>query len=271
MSDRTPIARALVRVLLFAATAGASGCVLTDSADSFPFNPVLKFNDRDEGNANSVVEDLPELDPPSLIFTELLIDAPGSDPSLSERGEYIEIKNVGLGPADPRRITMFLRDPDNPLAAARIKVEDAFSDEERAVVDGLETIEPGEYFVFIRYEDPTVAAISEQLLPGFTYDFGRYANGPTLPHNQAIRRQLDLGYRFANGETAIFDEVRWDGHEFVDPEGGPERILFPEGGAIGVDFGSEGPEANDSPANWCIPPNLVGEVQGTPGGPTSCG
>ncbi len=249
----------------------ANGCVLAESANAYPFTPVVQINDEDQGTSNNLVKDLPPQDPPFLIFTELLIDAPGADMAVTERGEYIEIKNIGDGPADPREITMFLRDLDNPLGGVRIKVEDGFSDEERAVVDGLQEILPGEYFVFIRYEDPTAAPISAQLPPGFTYDFGRYANGPTLPHQQGIRRQLDLGYSFPDGGSAIFDGIRWDGHELLDPVGAGTPMNFSEGEAVSVDEAFEDAEGNNDPANWCSPPDLVGNVQGTPGLPATCG
>ncbi len=249
-----------------------SGCVLAESASDFPFRPVLTFDDRDTGPLDDMpLADVPIPDPPLLIFTEVLIDSPGSDPGLTERGEYVEIKNIGKGPADPRAITMFLRDLDNPLGGARIRVQDGFGDEEKAIVNGLQAIQPGEYFVFVRYEDPSVAAITAGLAPGYSYDFGRYASGPTLPHQQGVRRQLDLGYSFADGETAIFDGIRWEGHELLDPVGDGAARSFFEGEAIAVDQAFEGPDANNDPQRWCIPDEEVGAVNGTPGGATSCG
>lgn len=269
--------------LLFALSAG---CVLADPADQYPFRPKLEFSGSDGGaNNQNNLTDLPEVVPPRLIFTEILIDAPGEDASFVERGEYIEIKNIGEGPADPRNITMFLNDLNDPLVGDRIEVATAFTPEEREVVDGLQLMEEGDYFVFVRHEDETVAPITATVAEGYSYDYGRYANGPTLPHQATSRRRLTIGYRFPNGASEIYDILEWEGHELldtiseptnsdVDAASDPPRmakpLAFREGEAVGVDDNWETMSGTDDPQNWCVPPVMVGEVSGTPGQVTEC-
>ena len=253
----------------FVVFATMSGCVLGDAAEEF--NPALLFEDRDDGEPNNQVSmdlGMPQ-EPPLLIFTELLIDAPGSDETVVERGEYIELKNVGDGPADPRNITIFLTDLEQPLlGSVRIEVPPPFGND--PVYEGLQLIQPGQYFVFIRYEDPDVAAISEGLRPGSTYDFGRHANGPTLPHQAGAQRALDVGYRYPNGEVEpSFDQVRWVNGELIGIDD-DKPMEFEEGQSLAVDADAEDPIANNNPENWCSPPDRVGQVQGTPGRQTMC-
>lgn len=261
----------LFRLVVLIASSCVAGCVLADSADSYPFVPIYPlFEPADAGDNSNTNDDLPPPVPPILMFTEVLIDAPGSDPSVAERGEYIEIKNVGEGSADPRRITILLNDLSDPLAGARISVAQPLTKEEEDVFNGLKMIEPQEYFVFVRHEDPTVAPISDVVPLGLIYDFGRYANGPTLPHQTAARRQLALVYRHPGGETQVFDSIRWEGRELRDIDGDGKALAFAEGEAVGVDERFEHPDENDDPQRWCVPDVFVGEVAGTPGGPTTC-
>lgn len=261
-------ARTIAAAALLLAT--QSGCLLAEPADTYPFAPVLAFDPTDVGNDSGLEADVPPPKPPLLVFTEVLLDAPSIDLIVTERGEYIEIKNIGEGPADPRQITMILSDVDGGAPPARIEVVPGFTADEKAAVAALKPIMPNQYFVFIRYEVPEVAPISDHVLPGAIYDFGRYASGPTLPHQTAASRRLELGYRYKNGDTETFDTIRWEGHDFIAPEGDGEAVLYGEGQALGVDSSAEDPVLNDDPKKWCVPPNLVGAVNGTPGEASSC-
>lgn len=247
-----------------------SGCVLAESADSYPFRPALSVSGTNSTPNNTTPNNTTPLPPPSLIFTEILIDAPGSDPFVTERGEYIEIKNIGEGPADPRGITMILSDLDELVPPGRIEVGIPFSPEEVAAVAALEPIEPGGYFVFARYEVTDSAPLSDVVSPGAIYDYGRFASGPTLPHQEMQRRRLDLGYRYPNGETETFDTLRYEGRALVAPEGTGPGLAFDVGLALALDASAEDAAANDDPANWCVPDEMVGSVHGTPGAPTAC-
>ena len=66
---------------MWAAALSLAGCVLQVPADNYPFSPQLSFDDEpDAGNSNNVgIDDGVPFEPPLLLFTELLIDAPGED------------------------------------------------------------------------------------------------------------------------------------------------------------------------------------------------
>ena len=216
-----------------------------------------------------MVEDEPDADPPApplLIFTELLIDAPGADPVLGERGEYIEIKNIGDGEADPANITMLLVDPTEKSPQVRIQVGVPFTDEERMAVERLQPIKPGDYFVFARYDsnDPRLSTLVPE---GAFYDYGAFASGPTLPHVVGTARILELGYRLTADTSVTYDTVSWEGQGFGTPE---EVLAFEEGLAVGLDAEAETENGNDDIGRWCVPTEEIGAIRGTPGGPTEC-
>ena len=260
------------------AVAGASsGCVLADSANSYPYaGPIKVINTNDDGEDMGEPDTTPppvDMKPPPaplLIFTELLIDSSQQQTLLGEYGEYIEIKNVGEGPADPQRIVMLLSDPsaDEGAPVQRIQVALPATRDERDVVAALEQIDPGEYFVFVRYESE-VAPISELVEPGYFYDYGIYAGGPSMPH--LVDRRLELTY--ADPRTPEpFDVVRWRGGSIVSPDGNEEGVTILEDRAIVLDEASEAPEANDDPKNWCYTADTIGTgtAFGSPGSSSDC-
>jgi hypothetical protein len=164
---------------------------------------------------------------------------------------------------------MLLSEPDNPGGLReRIQVALPATEEEREAVEALEMIEPGDYFVFVRFESD-VAPVSEVVPASNRYDYGRFASGPSLPN--FVDRRLELTY--ADERTPEpFDVVRWDLGALVAPDGSGEGLVFPEDVSVGLDPSFEDPAANDDPKKWCLSTESIGSgtALGTPGAPAVC-
>ncbi len=258
----------------------ATGCNLAEPADQYEYQGPYLIITTDQGEPVDDMQpepDLPETEDmapvgsPELVFTELMIDTSVSQPGLGERGEYVEVKNVGDGPADPTKIVILIADPATPeLMTGRIAIAPPATPEEIDVVSSLEPIEPGDYFVFVRFEIPEVP-ISVATGPGRSYDYGRFASGPALMN--AGPRQLELRYN-DRGVIETFDTVRWENGALIAPDGDTTQGPTIESDvALGVDASSETPDANDDPKQWCPSTETFGEgsALGTPGSPADCG
>ncbi|MFW5966203.1 MAG: hypothetical protein ACOCV2_01740 [Persicimonas sp.] len=198
-----------------------------------------------------------------LIFTELMPDVTAPPDEGVEYGEYIEIKNVGTKPADPRRVIIELVDSDR-----RIRV-DPFADneEEQEVVDALDPIEPGEYFVFLRRDDEYYG-FDEALDESQYYEYGRYSEDVPLANST---RGLKLAYQPTEFERDYHDEVAWANGELIDPSGSSNEVLpMREDVAWGVEADSEDRDANADPLNWCYHQETIGAgvVAASPAEPT---
>lgn len=241
----------------------SSGCVLADPASDFPFTPHV----LDDDTGTTPEPDAPAPSPPSLMFTEvmfeLLTDADSATPPPT--GEYIEVKNVGSGPADPRDIVLFLTNLDN-FTVSRIRAEVSIVPEEQEAYNALQPIEPGEYFVFIRHHDS--AAVTDALPPGSFYDYGRF-NTTTLPHT-SVEVKLDLGYQMDDGSVSVFDTLRWRGENFQADSIEQPAVRIVSGAAIELDASIASAEENDDPTVWCVSSAPLGANFGTPGGPGNC-
>jgi hypothetical protein len=200
---------------------------------------------------------------PYLIFTELMPDSSSPPEDSTEYGEYLEIKNVGTAPADPRRIIIQLSGSDR-----RIQV-DPFpaGDEEREVFEGLQLIEPGEYFVFVRQDDPHYK-LTNRLDDGTFYEYGRWFDAVPLSNSS---RRLQLSYRASEFNLVAHDAVEWASHRLIDPTGDSNATLAGrEDIAWGVHPDFEDATGNNDPANWCfhVDALLASPVKASPGAPT---
>ena len=262
--------------ILTAALAGfaAAGCNLSVPASDFPYEGPFIVIFTDAGDSPDDVEHAPDGDDvldeePELLITEVLVHSSNSELGFGEIGEFIEVKNIGDGPADPRNITLLLVDPGAPDGVpARIQVARPTTAEEVKIVSGLRPIAPGEHFVFVRYESPT-APISTGLEPGTSYDYGRYASGPTLSNDQA--RILEL--RYISGLDVIhFDSVRWEAGELRPLDDVGTGLAYPPDVSIGVRPDAENAADNDDPQRWCLSEPFIAdsEFRGTPGASSAC-
>lgn len=251
------------------------GCNLSEPAGNFEFQGpfIVIWTDAarppDAGGPDGGGPDLPPPAPPELVITEVLIETTYNQTGIGELGEYVEIKNVGEGPADPRNISLVIVDPSMPNGVStRIQVGRPSTPEEVQVVSALQPIRPGEYFVFVRYELAD-ALIGPETGAGLFYDYGRYASGPSLPND--ADRVLEL--RYTSGlDIQTFDAIRWRAGEILPLEGDGPGLLYPENVAIGVRKDAEDSESNDSPDNWCLSGVSIGDgpVRGTPGSVSQC-
>jgi hypothetical protein len=243
-----------------------AGCHLTIDLEDYPY-PITIWQ---EGPVDEDVWDtaLPDEDTtpstpqlgPMLVFTELMVRVSAPPDSFQELGEYIEIKNIGDAPADPRRIVISLVESNE-----RILVDNVIeSDAERFVVQTLKPIQPGGYFVFVRNDSPYYG-ITRQLSPGSYYEYGIWYRSIGLPN---FTRTLRLLYRVDEFIHEQHDEVGWRQGQLVDLTGENSATLaITEDIALGVRPGFENAKANTDPANWCyhVLPFGEGPLHGSPG------
>lgn len=264
--------------LLLAASLVSAACNLSIDVDDHPYrgrdvgaDAAPPDADATDGGADAdAIEDDGSDDPPDsgtdrheLIFTELMPDVSAPPEEGVEFGEYIEIKNVGTAPADPRRVVIELVDSDR-----RIRV-DPFADneEEQKVLDGLEPIDPGEYFVFLRRDDEYYG-FDQALDPSRYYEYGRFSEDVPLANSS---RGLQLAYQPTEFQLEYHDEVAWVDGELIDPSGSSnETLAMREDVAWGVEPESEDKDANADPQNWCYHQETIGAgvIAASPATPT---
>ena len=230
----------------------SSGCNLTIDTDSYDYSPVTEIGEQ------------------RLVITEVLAwtstKGPGSE---DERGEFIEVKNVGTAPADPKTITIEVRADQNGDPIQTISVAPPNTPAAIAAVNSITPLNPGEYFVFIRYETPETP-ISSLLDPGTYYDYGAHGNRVEL--SQSDPRFLELVYFDSNDQIVTnFDSLHWDGAVF-EPEQSGDSIEMQEDRSLSLDANAEDAEQNDYGSSWCVEssPVALNGVAATPGQPSSC-
>lgn len=259
----------------------ASGCNLNLDLDEYPYRhrdaslreDAADASDtapRDAHDAQPDVADTGDIrdeeqpqGKPYLIFSELMPDSSTPPEENVEYGEYIEVKNVGTAPADPRRIIIQLAGSDR-----RIQVDPFPSGErERQAFDALQPIEPGEYFVFVR-QDTDHYRLTDALEAGDFYEYGRWFDAVPLSNSS---RRLQLSYRTAEFHLVEHDAIEWAGHSLIDPTGESSASLAGrEDVAWGLHRDFETAAQNNDPANWCYHTEAIAEtsVHASPGQPT---
>lgn len=284
-------------ILTFAvllSTVVVSGCNLTVDLDEHPYRsrgdaflaedadgatdrtdtPVADAGDTDgvadasdPADTTDVTDEKPPSGKPFLIFTELMPDTSSPPDESTEFGEYIEVKNIGTAPADPRRIVIQLGG-----STRRIQVDPFPSDDaERQVFENLQWVAPGEYFVFMR-EDRDYYKLTDGLEQGTYYEYGRWFDAVPLSNSS---RRLQLSYEAAEFQLVEHDAIEWAGGRLIDPTGESSATL---GGREDVAWGLhrdlEDAQENNDPANWCyhvtaLPDSPVKASPGRPS-PTDC-
>lgn len=257
-----------------------AGCNLDLETENYPYQVSLVI-DEDTGNpgvdvgggdAGADMDVEPDLGPqgtPELVITEILINTSIMDSTiaLGELGEFVEIKNIGDGPADPRSVSMRLTNVVNSTSGD-IFVATAVSQEQLEIIRGLKPIMPGEYFVFVRHGNDEVP-VSSVVEAGKYYDFGRYGEG--VPLSNSDERVLEV--RYNDGEQIIpSDRVRWRNGSLIGSNGSDSVTLsYPEDVSMTVRPEAESASDNDSPDAWCLSTSTFGgRVTGSPGSQGSC-
>jgi hypothetical protein len=203
---------------------------------------------------------------PSLVITEVLINTSFEDTALGELGEYVEIKNVGDGPADPRAISMRLTNVGSDQFAD-IFISTPVSQEQLEVIRTLKPIEPGDYFVFVRYAVEGVP-ITTTLEEGRSYDVGRFGQGASISNSG--ERVLELRYNDGNN-IVISDRVRWRSNDLIAANGdASESLEYQEDVALTVRPEFEDPAENNTPDRWCLSGDIFGQIFGSPGSTGTC-
>jgi hypothetical protein len=207
--------------------------------------------------------DLPE-GPVELIFTEVMINTRGTDGSPSnEGGEYIEVKNIGTGYADPRDIVIEAGDGSFDI---RVDTEDLQPFEDIVLAD-LEPILPGEYFLFIRRGGPPYN-VTVDMGTGTFYQYAVWYQDAALSNSS---RTLDLYHVDEQGNRQLQDSIAWLNNSFrgagslMDTS---ETLSIEEDIAISLQPDHEDAASNDDPAHWCYdtePCNDMSELLGSPG------
>lgn len=207
---------------------------------------------------------------PELMITEVLIN-----PSLfgvsgsGENGEFIEIKNIGTAPADPRRASFQVSSVDG--SPQTISVPAPTSADQLAIYSALKPIQPGEYFVYVRFVSEHLPLTTMEPAVAH-FDYGK--SGVLVSLSNSGARTLTLQY-FDGKTIRTQDSIRWGSSALrpINPEETSPSLTMIEdvSWSVGRDF--ETAEGNDTPANWCAE---ITEVTGTspifasPGGPAIC-
>lgn len=264
-----------------------TGCNLTLDTDEYPYTLLVDLDaGRHDVTLDGVVEpDVPEdmlpdierdvpVDMPmgevALMITELMINtsemAGGSN---GEAGEYIEVKNVGDAAADPRRVSFqIVTESGEPQSIA---VTPPTSPDQIEIYTNLLDIQPGDYFVFVRYSTTGFPA-STLLDPGTFFDYGKAGASPGLGNSG--ERTLTVQY-FDGTTIRPHDSVRWNGNALrpsdvtmAEPSLG---VIEDVALSVGRDF--ESPQLNDDPAHWCQEITEIagaGTFFGSPGKGATC-
>ncbi len=205
---------------------------------------------------------------PELMITEVLINT-----SLlvgnGEVGEFIEIKNVGSGPADPRQVTFQVVSDGG--APQTISVPTPTNAEQLAIHKALKPILPGEYFVYVRFVSDDFPLTSLTPVPPH-FDYGE--GGVLVSLGNSGSRTLTMQY-FDGQTSETQDSIRWSSNALrpiADGELTPSLAVIEDVSfSVGRDF--ENRTDNDLPDKWCEEITEVagpGTVFASPGGPSIC-
>lgn len=273
---------------------GASGCNLVFDIDSFPYEGAgvvdMGVDIQEDMPTADMPKDLPEpvedmepiedmappedmepdlpSGPPELVITEIMINT-GPQANGGEIGEYLEVKNVGVSPIDPRAISLVLH---NEMGrSGTVVISQPSSDEQLAIFNGLQDIQPGSYFVFARFEIPELPLL-EIMGAGNYFDFGTWGN--LISFANSGERRIEVQY-FSPEGFQILDSVRWVSSELrpTDPELESPGLEIVEDISLGVRPGFEDVDSNDNPENWCLESAPVAgpdSFLGSPGKPSLC-
>lgn len=242
---------------------GSDAADVSDATDTTDTRRDVAADTSDARDTTDITDEKPPTGKPFLIFTELMPDTSTPPDESTEFGEYIEIKNIGTAPADPRRIIIQLGGSNRRIQVDPFPSEDA----EREVFDGLQWIDPGEYFVFVR-EDRDYYKLTAELEAGTFYEYGRWFDAVPLSNSS---RRLQLSYQAAQFHLVEHDAIEWAGGRLIDPTGESTATLGGrEDAAWGLRRDFEDAQKNDDPANWCFHATSLPDspVMASPGQPT---
>ncbi len=226
-----------------------TSCNLAIDSDAYPYEPITQIG----------------ISAPEIIFTEILPwSSITAGVSTDERGEFIEIKNVGNVAIDPEDIFIEIRDSQDGDPIQTIEVIKPRSQAALEATEALRPIEPGSYFVFIRYQterSPLTIDASK------FYDYGEF--GEKIELDQSEERFLSLSYREEN-RIVVSDQLSWETNQFRANRSGALEMEVDR--SIVLDQSKENNEDNNEVSNWCLEKNFaqLGGINATPGKHSDC-
>ncbi|TXD35978.1 hypothetical protein FRC98_15010 [Lujinxingia vulgaris] len=256
------------RALLALSIIVSTGCNLAIDLEDYPYRALGPDTDlpvdasADASAEDTDVDDTPDAPAgqPALAFSELMIRVEPPPGESQELGEYVEIVNVGDAPIDPRGVVIEILETNERIEIDRL----LDSPKERAVVEALEPIGPGEHFLFYRRASDHYV-LDQVLDPTASYEYGRWGRPVGLSNFSRSMRLIQLEGEFG---FVIHDEVAWREGALVDPNGetGTGRELR-ENVAFGL---RPGQQSGREPTAWCYHRELLSEgpLFGSPGQPT---
>ncbi len=225
-----------------------TGCNLTIDSESYPYEPIPEIG----------------ISAPELIFTEILPwSSATAGLSTDERGEFIEVKNIGNIEIDPQDIFIEIRTSESDAPIQTIEVIKPRSAEAIKATDALKPIQPGEYFVFIRYETQKSPLELDQ---SKFYDYGEF--GEKIELDQSQTRFLTLSFRGKDGIVRS-DGLSWEANRFRATKS--TQLEMEVDRSIVLDFNKENNEDNDLTESWCLEKSLESKgIRATPGKFSTC-
>lgn len=264
------------------------GCNLGIDTDDYPYQQMIVVEDtgsdvvadvgadviEEPDTAPDVIDDV-EVDEgpvgtPMLVITEVLVNTSEmSGIGAGEIGEFIEIKNVGTAAADPRRVSFQI--VSDTAMAQTISVPQPTTEEQVTIQGALQAIEPGDYFVYVRYAAVGLP-LGSVLAEGTYYDFGQ--GGVTVSLANSGERVLSAQY-FDGKSVRTHDSVRWSSNALrpSDPELDEPSLEILEDVSLSVGRDFETADGNDTPTSWCVEFTEVagpGTYFATPGAGANC-
>ena len=262
---------------VFLAILTLSGCNLSIDTDAYPYQRLTIVEDTgvDEGTDTSMVADsgqdmdvieqdmgqdvAVDMEPvgePDLMITEILINTSEINAlGNGEVGEFIEVKNVGTAAADPRKVSFQITSDTG--GAQTISVPNPTTSDQLEVYEALHLIEPGDYFVFVRFVTDGMP-LADVLPVGTYFDYGQA--GITVALANSGERVLTLQY-FDGRTIRPHDSVRWSANALrpSDASMGEPSLDILEDVSMSVGRAFETPVGNNDPSAWC---NEITEVAG---------
>lgn len=268
------------------------GCNLGVDVDQYPYVTIIQEEDLGEDlrdmkpapdmapqpdlavdmPAEDMTPDLPpDMKPtfrgPRLIFTEVMISTTKRG-ATNEFGEYIEIANIGDEPASLSNVEIRL--DTSSATTLKIKLSPTPELKEQQQFDALETIKPGEHFVFVRDDDEDYG-ITTMLELGYFFEWHYSQAGVGLSNTT---RKLTLFYSKNQG-LFTQDEISWASGNLEDQktkEKDPD-LGVTENVAFVLDYRAYTDEDNDETKNWCLATELIDakdQLRGSPGRVSTC-
>lgn len=237
----------------------AAGCNLTLDVDAYPYDGADAGADTATDSADGSTDPVG----PRLLMTEFMLRPQGRADDGQRSGQYIEIYNAGDEAIDPRQLVIEVQETNERIL---IDVDGDDSDAADAA-DAVAPIAPGEFFVFIRRDDPTYE-ITAELADDRYFEYGRWGDDVELSATRQTIRLLEMRGEF---EFRIHHQAGWRQGRLVDlSEKSSTTVAIAESVGLGLLSDIDDVEDAADPDNWCLHIERFGQgpLYGSPGQPS---